>query len=66
MLLKSTASTAVEEEEDEPKKRSKRSPSPREKRKDYLLVSALSGKIVNNKDSCLVDSGASKHITGYK
>lgn len=60
------ASTAVEEEEDEPRNRSKRSSSPREKRKDYLLVSALSGNIVNNKDSWLVDSRASRHMTGYK
>ena len=59
------ASTAVEEE-DEPRNRSKRSSSPREKRKDYLLVSTLSANIVNNKDSWLVDSGASRHITGYK
>ena len=53
------ASTAIEEE-------FKRSSSPQEKKKDYLLVSTLSGNIVNNKDTCLVDSGASRHITGYK
>jgi hypothetical protein len=53
------ASTFREEE-------SKRSSSPQEKKKDYLLVSALSRNIVNNKDSWLVDSGASRHITRYK
>ena len=52
-------STAVEEE-------SKRSSSPQEKKKDYLLVLAFSGNIVNNKDTWLVDSGASRQIIGYK
>ena len=62
---KHDAST-VAEEEDESRNKSKRSSSPQEKKKDYLLVSALSGNIVNNKDSWLVDSGASRHIIGYK
>ena len=53
------ASTAIEEEP-------KSSSSPQDKKKEYLLVLALSGNIVNNKDTWLVDSGASRHITGYK
>ena len=58
------ASTTAEGEDES--RKSKRTSSPQEKKKDYLLVSALSGNIVNNKDSWLVDSGASRDITGNK
>ena len=30
-----------------------------------MLISALTGTISHKRNDCLVDSGASKHITGY-
>ena len=33
---------------------------------EYLLISALMGTISTGKNDCLVDSGASKHMIGYK
>jgi hypothetical protein len=33
---------------------------------DYVLISALIGTITPGNDTWLVDSGASKNITGYK
>ena len=36
------------------------------KKKDYHLVSALSRGIVNSKSTWLIDSGASRHMIGYK
>ena len=59
------ASTTAEEEEDS-RKKSKGSPSSQERRKGYHLVSALSGSIVNNRNTWFIDSGTSKHMTGYK
>jgi hypothetical protein len=54
------ASAAAEEE---PRKRTRGSSSDQEKTKEYYLVLALSGSITNNKDSWLVDSGPSRHMT---
>ena len=62
--IKQHASVAAEEEE--PRKRTRASSSDQEKRKEYYLVLALSGNFTNNKNSWLVDSGASKHMIGYK
>ena len=59
------ASTTAEEKEDS-RKKSKGFPSSQERRKDYHLVSTLSGSIVNSRNTCLIDSGASRHITSYK
>jgi hypothetical protein len=36
----------------------------RERIKDYVLISALSGSVSPGEDTWLIDSGASKHMTG--
>ena len=33
---------------------------------DYILLSALSGTIQTSSDTWLIDSGASRHMTGYQ
>jgi hypothetical protein len=57
------ASTAEEEESG---KKTSGSPKKQENIKEYYLVSALSGHLTTDRNSWLVDSGASKHMTGYK
>jgi hypothetical protein len=53
--------------EDDESKRNKKSPSnEKENRKHYYLVSSLSSSVFTGPKTCLVDSGASKHMTGYK
>ena len=52
--------------EEEPKKKTKGSPSERDRRKEYYLVSALSGTLSASQETWLVDTGASRHMTGYK
>jgi hypothetical protein len=32
----------------------------------YLLISSLTGTITHGSDTCIIDSGASKHMTGYQ
>ena len=32
----------------------------------YVLISSLRGRVTHGNDTWLVDSGASKHMTGYK
>jgi hypothetical protein len=34
--------------------------------KEYVLISSLTGTVTRGSDTCLIDSGASNHITGYK
>jgi hypothetical protein len=34
--------------------------------KDHVLISALSGSVSPGEDTWLIDSGASKHMTGKK
>jgi hypothetical protein len=36
----------------------------REKIKDHVLISSLSGSVTPGEDTWLIDSGASKHMTG--
>ena len=36
------------------------------KKREYYLVSALSNTVISGPKTRLVDSGASKHMTGYK
>ena len=36
----------------------------REQIKDHVLISALSGSVTPREDTWLIDSGASKHLTG--
>jgi hypothetical protein len=38
----------------------------REQIKEHVLISALSGSITPREDTCLIDSGASKHMIGQK
>jgi hypothetical protein len=57
------ASTAADDES----KRNQKSPSnERENRKEYYLVFALSSTVITGPKTWLVDSGSSKHMTGYK
>jgi len=59
------ASTAIEEEEPQ-RKQTKAATKDQDERREYYLVSTLSGSISNSLDSWLIDSGASKHIIGFK
>jgi hypothetical protein len=53
--------------EDDESKRNQKSPSnEKENRKEYYLVSALSTSVFTGPKTWLVDSGASKHMIGYK
>jgi hypothetical protein len=38
----------------------------REHIKDHVLISALSGSVTPGEDTWLIDSGASKHMTGKR
>jgi hypothetical protein len=38
----------------------------REKIKDHVLISALSGSVTHGEDTWVIDSGASKHMTGQR
>ena len=54
-------------EEEEPKnKKNAKSFKEEESRREYYLISALSRSITNSANSWLVDSGASKHMTGFR
>ena len=46
-------------------KRTRESNSAEQKKKQIILISALTGSITNNKETWLVDSGASRHMTRY-
>jgi hypothetical protein len=50
-----------------PKENKQKSPpNERENRKEYYMVSALSSSVFTGLKTWLVDSGASKHMIGYK
>jgi hypothetical protein len=53
-------------EDDESKRKQKSTPNERENRKEYYLISALSSSVSTRSKTWLVDSCASKHMTGYK
>jgi hypothetical protein len=38
----------------------------KEQIEDYVLISSLSGSVSHGEDTWLIDSGASKHITGQR
>ena len=61
------ASVVVEEvvEEGKPQKRVTRSAT-REEKKEFFLVSALYGTIIDAEHIWLIDSRASRHMTGFK
>ena len=48
------------------KKKNTKATKEDEPRREYYLISALSGSITNHAKSWLVDSGASKHMTGNR
>jgi len=52
--------------DEESKKKHKGSPSEKEKKREYYLVSELSNTVITGPKTWLVDSGASKHMTSYK
>ena len=56
----------VAEEKETYKKKSEEASSDQETRKDYYLVSTLTGSLKDSAESWLVDSGASRHMTGNK
>ena len=54
-------------EDDEPSKKRYRYESEYSLSEDeYVLISALTGNITQGNDDWLIDSGASKHMTGFK
>ena len=60
------ASVVVEEEEEPKKKKNTKATKEDEPRREYYLVSTLSGSITDSANSWLVDSGASRHMTGNR
>jgi hypothetical protein len=63
------ASIANEEAkpQEEPQRRQTRAATKeQEAQKEYYLISALSGTITKSEEIWLIDSGASKHMTGFK
>jgi hypothetical protein len=58
---------SIAEANEEPhNKRSKESNVAEQKKKQIILISALTGSISNNKETWLVDSGDSRHMTRYR
>jgi hypothetical protein len=51
------------EDDEPPKKVAKQDESSDE---DYVFISALTGTVTHGSDTWLIDSGASKHMTGYE
>ena len=58
--------STVEANEEPQGKRLKESNVAEQKKKQIILISALIGSISNIKETWLVDSGASRHMTGYR
>ena len=54
------------EEEEPKKKKNAKSSKEDEPRREYYLISSLLGSITNSANSWLVDSGASRHMTGFR
>ena len=57
--------SVVEEEEEPRKKKNTKTTKEEEPRREYYLISARSRSIINSANSWLVDSGASRHMTGH-
>ena len=54
-------------EDDEPsKKRSRHESEDSSSEDEYVLISTLTGNIIHGSDYWLIDSGASKHMMGFK
>ena len=56
--------SATKEEEEPRKKKNTKTTKEEEPKRKYYLVFALSGSIIDSANSWLVDSGASRHMTG--
>ena len=54
----------AEDEDEEEEERPPRKQAREEDAKDYVLFSTLSGSVTPTEDTWLIDSGASKHMTG--
>ena len=65
--FQASAAEAEEEEDEEPKKKKKtKANKTDEPRREYYLISALTGSFSACSTSWLVDSGASRHMTGNR
>ena len=65
--LQASAAEAEEEEDEEPKKKKKtKANKDEEPRREYYLISTLTGSFTDCATSWLVDSGASRHMTGNR
>ena len=54
------------EDDDPPKKKVKQEIEDSSSEEEYVLISALMGTITHGSKDWLIDSGASKHMTGFK
>ena len=54
------------EDDEPPKKRAKQENDDSSSDEEYVLISALTGTISHGSNDWLVDSGASKHMIGFK
>ena len=54
------------EDDDPPKKRVKQESEDSSSEDEYVLISSLPGIITHGSKDCLIDSGASKHMTCFK
>ena len=57
--------STTEANEEPQGKRSRESNTAEQKKKQIILISALTGSISNSKETWLVDSGAFRHMMGY-
>ena len=55
---------AEDEDEEEKEEGPRRKQAREEDAEEYVLFSALSGSVTPGEDTWLIDSGASKHMTG--
>ena len=53
------------EDDDPPRKRVKQESEDSSSDEEYVLISALTGTITHGSNDWLIDSGASKHMTGF-
>ena len=54
------------EDDDPPRKRVKKESEDSSSDEEYVLISALTGTVRHGSKDWLIDSGASKHMTGFK
>lgn len=60
------STTDVDDEDEHMHQRKKTKENEHDSQKEYFFISALTGTITTNSDTWLIDSGASKHMTGYR